>query len=67
MPYYKDFKINWLPFTAILSEKNCKWFIQLSSEVKLPQFKVLAIVHKEGNPGRLVVSSIDCHTTKISK
>ena len=24
-------------------------------------------VHKEVNPGRPVVSSIDCHTTKISK
>ena len=39
----------------------------LSSEAKTPQFKMLAKVHKEGNPGRAVVSSIDCHTTKISK
>ena len=34
---------------------------------KTPQFKMLPKVHKEGNPGRPVVSSIDCHTTKISK
>ena len=39
----------------------------LSSEAKTPQFKMLPKVHKEGNPGRPVVSSIDCHTTKISK
>ena len=24
-------------------------------------------IHKKGNPGRPVVSSVDCHTTKISK
>ena len=24
-------------------------------------------IHKEGNPGRTVVSSINCHTTNISK
>ena len=39
----------------------------LSSEAKTPQFKTLPKVHKEGNPGRPVVSLIDCHTTKISK
>ena len=39
----------------------------LSSEAKTPQFKMLPKVHKEGNPGRSVVSSIDCHTAKISK
>ena len=39
----------------------------LSSEAKTSQFKMLPKVHKEGNPGRPMVSSIDCHTTKISK
>ena len=39
----------------------------LSSEAKTPQFKMLPKVHKEGNPGRPVVSSIDYHTAKISK
>ena len=39
----------------------------LSSEVKTPKFKMLPKVYKDGNPGRPVVSSIDCHTTKISK
>ena len=39
----------------------------LSSELKTPKFKMLPKVYKDGNPGRPVVSSIDCHTTKISK
>ena len=39
----------------------------LSSEAKTPQFEMLSKVHKKGNPGRPVVNSIDCHTTKISK
>ena len=37
------------------------------SEAKTPQFYLLPKIHKEGNPGRPVVSSIDCHTSKISE
>ena len=57
--------INELKSSHLLKEKNANDL--LSSETKQPQFKMLPKVHKEGNPGRLVVSSIDCHTTKISK
>ena len=32
-----------------------------------PQFYISPKLHKEGNPGRPVVSSINCHTAKISK
>ena len=39
----------------------------LSSESNAPQFNMLLKVNKEGNPGRLMVSSTDCYTTKISK
>ena len=39
----------------------------LSSEAKTPPFKMLPKVNKEVNSGIPVVSSIDCHTTKISK
>ena len=39
----------------------------LSSDAKTPKFKMLPKADKEGNPGRPVVSSIDCNTTKISK
>ena len=41
--------------------------IEIVRKNNLPQFKIFPKVHKEGNPGRLVISSIDCHTTKISK
>ena len=34
---------------------------------KTPRLYLLPKVHKPGNPGRLVVSSIGCHTEKISK
>ena len=33
---------------------------------KTPKLYLLPKVHKEGNPGRPVVSSVDCHTEKIS-
>ena len=34
---------------------------------RTPHFYLLPKIHKEGNPGRPVVSSIDSHTSKISK
>ena len=57
--------INELKSSHLLNEKIANDL--LSSEAKTPQFKMLPKVHKEENPGRPVVSSIDCHTTKISK
>ena len=57
--------INELKSSHLLNEKIAHDL--LSSEAKTPQFKMLPKVYKEGNPGRPVVSSIDCHTTKISK
>ena len=57
--------INELKSSHLLNEKIANDL--LSSEAKTPQFKMLPKVHKEGNPGRPVVRSIDCHTTKISK
>ena len=36
-------------------------------EVKTPQFHVFPKVHKTNIPGRLVVSSVECHTITISK
>ena len=57
--------INELKSSHLLNEKIANDL--LSSEAKTPQFKMLLKVHKEGNPGRPVVGSIDCHTTKISK
>ena len=57
--------INELKSSHLLDEKIANDL--LSSEAKTTQFKMLSKVHKERNPGRPVVSSIDCHTTKISK
>ena len=34
---------------------------------KTPKFYLLPKIHKEGNPGRPVVSSIECHTSRISE
>ena len=35
-------------------------------EARTPLFYLLPKIHKKGNPGRPVVSSIDCHTSRIS-
>ena len=37
------------------------------TEVKTPKLYLLPKIHKEGNPGRPVVSLIDCATSKISE
>lgn len=37
------------------------------TEARTPLFYLLPKIHKEGNPGRPVISSIDCHTSKISE
>ena len=34
---------------------------------KAPKFYLRPKIHKEGNPGRPVVSSVNCHTANISK
>ena len=36
-------------------------------EVRTPQFHILPKVHRPNIPGRPVVSSVECHTSKISK
>ena len=36
-------------------------------EVRTPQFHIFPKVHKTNIPGRPVVSSVECHTSKISK
>ena len=34
---------------------------------KTPKFYISPKIHKENNPGRLVVNSINCHTSEISR
>ena len=36
-------------------------------DTKSARFYLLPKIHKNNNPGRPVVSSVNCHTTKISK
>ena len=36
-------------------------------EPKTPKFYTLPKIHKPNNPGRPVISSINCHTAKISQ
>ena len=57
--------INELKSLHLLNEKVANNL--LSSEAKIPQFKMLPKVHKKANSGRPMVSSINCHATKISK
>ena len=38
-----------------------------TSDVTTPQFHILPKIHKLSIPGRPVVSSVECHTSKISK
>ena len=57
--------INELKSSHLLNEKIANDLS--SSEAKTLQFKMLPKVYKVGNPGRPVVSSIDCYTKKISK
>ena len=37
------------------------------NDPKTPKFYLRSKIHKEGNPGRPVVSSVNCHTANISK
>ena len=37
------------------------------NDPKTPKFYLRPKIHKERNPGRPVVSSVNCHTTNISK
>ena len=48
-----------------ISEKLAKGLKM--DDVRTPQFYLLPKIHKDGNPGRPVVSSIECHTSKISE
>ena len=49
----------------MLSSKTSKMLITM--EPKTPKFYTLPKIHKPNNPGRPVISSINCHTAKISQ
>ena len=56
---YQDFKKN-------LLSKNISEGLK-TEYLETPHFYLKSKVHKEGNPGRPVISSINCHTLKISE
>ena len=39
----------------------------LEEKIKAPEFHLLLKIHKFNNPGRPVISSVDCHTSRISE
>ena len=39
----------------------------LEEKIKAPEFHLLPKIHKANNPGRPVISSINCHTYRISE
>ena len=57
--------INSLRKSNLLTEKTANMLI--TDNPKTPKFYTLPKIHKEKNPGRPVISSIDCHTAKLSK
>ena len=39
----------------------------LEENIKTPEFHLLPKIHKANNPGRPVISSVNCHTSRISE
>ena len=39
----------------------------LEEKIKTPEFHLLPKIHKANNPGRPVISSVNCHTSRISE
>ena len=39
----------------------------LEEKIKTPEFQLFPKIHKASNPGRPVISSINCHTSRISE
>ena len=38
----------------------------LEEKIKTPEFHVLPKIHKANNPGRMVISCINCHISRIA-
>ena len=39
----------------------------LEGKIKTPEFHLLPKMRKANNPGRSVISSVNCHTSRISR
>ena len=49
----------------LISQNYGKYLIAEHSQT--PKFYMLPKIHKKNNPGRPVISSMNCHTTNISE
>ena len=57
--------LNELQESHFISKKMAEGLIP--EKVKTPNFYMLPQVHKPDNPGRPVISSVNCHTSEISR
>ena len=57
--------INEFKLQKLLNDTTAKNLQTL--EARTPNFYMQQKIHKESHPGRPVISSVNCHTTKISQ
>ena len=57
--------INKLKLQRLLGDKTAKNFQTI--EARMPNVYMQPKINKESNPGRPIISSINCHTSKISQ
>ena len=54
-----------------MTQRNCALkklkFLLITIKIETPRLYLLPKIHKCNNPGRPVLSSVDCHTSKISE
>ena len=58
-------EINILKNEKLLTLKTAKSLLE--EKIKTPEFHLLPKIHKANNPGRPVISSVNCHTSRISE
>ena len=58
-------KINNLKNENLLTLKTANSLLE--EKIKIPEFHLLPKIHKANNPGRPVISSVNCHTSRISE
>ena len=58
-------EINNLKYENLLTSKTANSLLE--GKKQTPEFHLLPKMHKANNPGRPVISSVNCHTNRISK
>ena len=57
--------LGWFKNENLLSKKTAKGLQVIN--INTPKFYIAPKIHKENNPGRPVIHSINCHTSEISR